>query len=98
MDDSGTNSPREPVDVFAVVTMMVDQMAAIAWSKLGLQPDLVTGQIQQDLPQAKVAIDITTHLSTFIEPKLEDEDKRRIHSLIRDLRMNYVQKAQEAGG
>jgi hypothetical protein len=95
MDDSGTNTPRGPVDVYDVITVIVDQMAAIAWQKLGLQPDWGTGQIEKDLGQAKVAIDITTHLSTFIEPKLEEHDRQRIHSLIRDLRLNFVQKSQE---
>jgi hypothetical protein len=95
MDDSGTNAPRGPVDVYDVITLIVDQMAAIAWQKLGLQPDWGTGQIEKDLSQAKVAIDITTHLSTFIEPKLEEHDRQRIHSLIRDLRLNFVQKSQE---
>jgi hypothetical protein len=95
MDDSGTNTPREPIDVYAFIAVIVDQMASIAWQKLGLQPDMGTGQIEKDLGQAKVAIDITTHLSTFIEPQLEDEDRRRIHTLIRDLRLNYVQKSQE---
>jgi hypothetical protein len=97
MDDSGTNTPRGPIDVYDVLTVMVDQMAAIAWQKLGLQPDWSTGQIEKDLGQAKVAIDITTHLSTFIEPKLEDQDRQRIHTLIRDLRLNFVQKSQENG-
>jgi len=92
MEDSGANGP---VDVYAVVTMMVDQMSAIAWQKLGLQPDWGTGKIEQDLQQAKVAIDITTHLSTFIEPNLDEDDKKRIHGLIRDLRLNYVQQSQE---
>jgi hypothetical protein len=96
MDDSGTNTPRGPIDVYDVVTVMVDQMAAIAWQKLGLQPDWSTGQIEKDLGQAKVAIDITTHLSTFIEPRLEEEDRKRIHTLIRDLRLNFVQKSQES--
>jgi hypothetical protein len=90
---SESNSP-EPVDVYAVILTMVDTMAAIAWSKLGLQPDLSTGQIAQDLPQAKVSIDLCTHLASFIEPQLDDEDKRRIHSLVRDLRMNYVEKSK----
>ena len=94
MEDSGTDIPRESIDVYAVIAVMVDQMAAIAWQKLGLQPDWGTGQIEMDLGQAKVAIDVTTHLSTFIEPNLEEEDKKRIHSLIRDLRLNFVQKTQ----
>jgi hypothetical protein len=96
MEDSGTDTPREPIDVYSVIAVMVDQMAAIAWQKLGLQPDWGTGHIERDLGQAKVAIDITTHLSTFIEPNLEEDDKKRIHSLIRDLRLNYVQKTQES--
>jgi len=95
MEDSGTEPPHESIDIYQVIAMMVDQMAAIAWIKLGLQPDLVTGRIEKDLTQAKVAIDITTHLSSFVEPNLDDSDKQRIHSLIRDLRLNYVQKSQE---
>lgn len=84
----------EPIHVHAVIAIMVDQMASIAWQKLGLQPDLATGRIAPDLAQAKIAIDATTHLATFIEPSLDEEDKRRIHGLIRDLRLNYVQKSQ----
>ena|SRR5579871_2864561 len=97
MEGSGTDIPREKIDVFAVVAVMVDQMSAIAWQKLGLQPDWGTGQIEKDLNQAKVAIDITTHLSTFIEPTLDEDDKSKLRNLIRDLRLNFVQKSQEPG-
>lgn len=83
-----------PVDVYDVIATMVDTMAAIAWSKLGLQPDMATGRLEADLDQAKVAIDLTTHLAGFIEPKLDEEDKRRIHGLVRDLRLNYVDKSK----
>jgi len=88
------NQTPEPVSVYAVIMTMVDTMAAIAWSKLGLQPDLATGQLAADLDEAKVAIDLTTHLASFIEPQLDEEDKRRIHGLVRDLRMNYVEKSK----
>lgn len=91
---SESQSP-EPVDVYSVIMTMVDTMAAIAWSKLGLQPDLATGKIEQDMEQAKVAIDLTTHLASFIEPQLDEEDKRRIHGLVRDLRMNFVEKSKD---
>lgn len=84
-----------PIDVYAVVMTMVDTMATMAWIKLGLQPDLGTGKLDKDLEQAKLAIDLTTHLAGFIEPKLDEDDKRRMHSLVRDLRMNYVEKSNE---
>jgi hypothetical protein len=91
---SESQSP-EPVSVYAVIMTMVDTMSTLAWSKLGLQPDLATGKLEKDLEQAKVAIDLTTHLASFIEPQLDDDDKRRIHGLIRDLRMNFVEKSKE---
>ena len=83
--------------MYAVIAMMVDQVAAIAWQKLGLQPDMLTGKIAKDLEQAKAAIDLASDLANIIEPKLDESDKRRIHGLVRDLRLNYVQKRQEDG-
>lgn len=90
-------SPKEPpqLSVYEVIMVMVDQMAAIAWQKLGLQPDPLSGKVAKDLTEAKVAIDLTQHLASFIEPQLDDEDKRRIHNLVRDLRINFVEKAKE---
>ena len=83
------------LSVYDMIVAMIDQTAAVAWSKLGLQPDMITGQISQDLAEAKIAIDLTTHLATFVEPQLDEEDKREIHNLIRNLRLNYVQKSKE---
>lgn len=85
----------EPISVYDVVMVMADQMAALAWQKLGLQPDLATGRIVKDLEQAKMAIDLTAHLASLIEPQLDEEGKRRLHNLVRDLRINYVEKAKE---
>lgn len=87
----------KPISVYQAIMFMVDQMASIAWQKLGLQPDMATGKIIQNLEEAKVAIDLTAHLGSFIEPQLEEDDKREIHNLVRNLRLNYVQKQQEAG-
>lgn len=92
-----SQEPPGKISVYDVITMMVDQMSAIAWSKLGLQPDMLTGKFEQDLVEAKVAIDLVSHLAGFIEPRLDEEDKRRIHSLVRDLRINYVEKSKESG-
>ncbi len=78
-----------------MIMIMVDQMASLAWQKLGLQPDPMTGKLHKDIAEAKVAIDVTAGLAGFIEPQLDEEDKRRIHSLIRDLRINYVEHTKE---
>ena len=95
--DNEQQMPTEPVNVYDVIMFMTDQMAALAWQKLGLQPDMVTGQMVKDIEQAKVAIDLTSHLASFIEPRLDEDSRRRMHNLVRDLRINYVEKAKDGG-
>ena len=90
-------TPQKPLDVSEAVAQTIDFMSALAWQKLGLQPDMMTGQIEQDMAQAKIAIDAVTKLVEIIEPSLEDEeDKRRVQNLVRDLRINYVEKSGES--
>jgi len=89
--------PKAP-SVYDLIIAMTDQMAAVAWQKLGLQPDFITGKIEMDLAEAKVAIDLVTHLASFVEPRLEESDKRELHNLIRNLRLNFVEKSKETAG
>jgi hypothetical protein len=88
---------KQAPSVYEHVMMMLEQMTAVSWQKLGLQPDIITGRLEQNLGEAKVAIDLTAHLAGVLEPGLDDEDKRRVQGLIRDLRVNYVQKNKEVG-
>lgn len=83
------------LDVFDHAAQSLDVWAAIAWSKLGLSPDLMNGTIGQDLAQAKAAIDIATHFASIIENRLEPDDRRKIQGLVRDLQINFVQKSKE---
>ena len=76
---------------------MVEQISAVSWQKLGLQHDTMTGQLAQNLPEAKVAIDATAYLVSLIEGQLDEDDRRRINGMVRDLRINYVQKNTEVG-
>ncbi|MCB0824578.1 MAG: DUF1844 domain-containing protein [Armatimonadetes bacterium] len=87
------NTPNEPIDVHSVLAIMIEQMAEIAWQKMGLRPDMITNEIVTDYGQAKVAIDTVAYLADQLLPKLEDSDKRQIQNLVTDLRMNYVQKS-----
>jgi hypothetical protein len=88
--------PRGPISVYDFLVVMTDQLASIAWQKLGLQPDPLTGQVHKNLEEAKVAIDLTSHIASFVQPRLDEEDQRQMHNLIRDLRINYVEKTKES--
>jgi len=81
-----------PLQVHAVIALMLDQMAGIAWQKLRLHRDPITGTTHTDLAQAKVAIDLCSHLAGLIHPRLDPADQRQIDNLLNDLRANYMQR------
>ncbi|MEI7576753.1 MAG: DUF1844 domain-containing protein [Armatimonadota bacterium] len=87
-----SESTREAPTVFDHIAVLLDQMAGVAWQKLGLQPDMVTGQIEPNLEQARVAIDVVAFLAGKLESQLDEDDKRQVQSLVRDLKINFVQK------
>lgn len=93
----GPENANQPLDVHAVIMVMVDQMASIAWQKMGLQPDALTGQIHKDMAQAKTAVDVVANLSEFISPQLDDTDQRELGKLVSNLKINFVQKSAEGG-
>ncbi len=84
------------LDVFDHLAQSLDLWAAIGWSKLGLSPDIMNGSISMDLAQAKVAIDVASHFAEILENRLEPDDRRKVQGLVRDLKINYVQKSKEA--
>lgn len=87
---------KKPLSVFDVIVIMTDQLSSIAWQKLGLQPDMMTGQIARDLPEAKVTIDLIAHLAGLVDGRLDEEDRREMQKLVSNLRLNYVEKSKEA--
>ena len=89
---SSEEKTPDAIDIHQVIAIMIDQVAAIGWQKLGLQPDPLNGKMAQDLTQAKVAIDVVADLAKYLEGKLDDQDQRQIHNLVSDLRINYVQR------
>ena len=78
--------------IYDHLAVILDQMSGVAWQKLGLQPDMVTGKIEPDLAQARVAIDVVGYIASQLETQLDDEDKKHVHSLVRNLKVNFVQK------
>ncbi|MEI7985055.1 MAG: DUF1844 domain-containing protein [Armatimonadota bacterium] len=78
--------------IYDHLAILLDQLSGVAWQKLGLQTDMITGKIEPDLAQARVAIDVVGYIASQLESQLDEEDKKHLHSLVRDLKINYVQK------
>lgn len=89
------NGQNQPLQIEQLLAIIVEQLASVAWQKLGLQPDIATGQIHKDLNQAKTAVDCVAQISEHLIPYLDENDQRQIQNLVRDLKINYVQKTAE---
>ncbi|CAN5635447.1 hypothetical protein BH11ARM2_BH11ARM2_28450 [soil metagenome] len=78
--------------VYEYAFMMFQQVAEVSWAKLGLTPDIISGKVEENLPEAKVAIDLAAYLASVLEPQLDDEDRRKVQGMVRDLRVNFVNR------
>jgi hypothetical protein len=92
MSDRANDVPQAPPSVYEHVYMMFETITHVSWQKLGLQPDTITGKLEVNLSEAKVGIDLATHLAGVLESQLDDEDRRRVQNLMRDLRINFLQR------
>lgn len=87
---------REPVHVDQVLAVVLDQLAGMAWQRLGLHTDPVTGKAEPDLAQARKAIDAVDALGNLLMPALDDEDRRQLANLRADLKANYLARKGDA--
>ena len=83
-----------PSDIYSVLGYCMSILASEAWQLLGLIADRQTGEAQQDLAQAKVAIDAAGDLAARLEAApiafVPEALKRDLRTLLQDLRLNYV--------
>lgn len=74
-----------------LVTMLVQQ----ATMMLGMVPDPMTGERYQDIPQARMIIDMLTMLKTKTKGNLTADEDRFLSGALGELQMEYVALAEE---
>lgn len=67
-----------------------------AWEYLGLMMNPETGELNQDLKKAKIAIDSIEFLLIQIKDELEIDDKKQLENILANLQMNYVEKCKNS--
>ncbi|MER3473003.1 MAG: hypothetical protein C4335_03005 [Armatimonadota bacterium] len=87
---------QEPLNVTDLALWMVEEMQAQAWIKMGLWKDPLSGELQTDLRQAKIAIDCVGALIGVLKPHLSEAQRRDLERLLTDLRFNFVERSAEA--
>lgn len=81
-------------DVFSVLALFMGELRNLAWLRMGLIANPGTGEIERDLPQAKVAIDTVAFLATQLEPLVAPEERLPLKALVSDLQVNFVEQTK----
>ncbi len=97
--DDAEKKPSEMVDItsldtYSLLGLFVGLLSEKAWQTMGLRTKPGTDKIEADFDQARVAIDTTAFLAEKVQPHLPDTEKRRLESIVTDLKINYVRLTQ----
>jgi len=93
--DDAENRPPEMVDIvsldtYSLLGLLLGLLAEKAWQTMGLRTKPGTDKIETDFDQARVAIDTVDFLVEKVQPRLPDDERRRLEGLAADLKLNYV--------
>lgn len=99
--EEGMPSPEMLLPLIAL-QMEVKQLAlalvgifdAHAWRALGLHANPKTGQAEENLPAAQLAIDCMQFLLSKVERDLPEQELRELRRRLTDLRLNYAARAK----
>ncbi|MEW6081553.1 MAG: DUF1844 domain-containing protein [Bacillota bacterium] len=88
--------PLEALTSNYLVQWFIATLAAKAWESMGLVANPLSQEVKVDLKQARVAIDAVSALAPVIEGDMDAEEASRLKALLRDLRINFVEKSKDS--
>lgn len=91
--DDGEESNEIP-DVRSVLALFMGELRNLAWLRMGLVANPMTGQIEKDLGQAKMAIDTVSFLAEQLDPHVAPEERLPLKAMVSDLRLNFVEQSK----
>ncbi len=79
-----------------LLTQLVALFQATALQQMGKLKNPMTDEIAKDLHQAKISIDMLDMLEAKMKGNLTPEEERMLATVLRDLRLNYVDEVNKA--
>ncbi len=66
-----------------------------AWQEMGKMKNPITDKIERNLEQARYSIDMLEMIRHRTQGNLEDNEKRFLETIIRDLQLNFVDEVEK---
>ena len=82
------------LSVYDTLRFMGNLLMEQAWINLGIHVAPGTGDLKEDLVQARVAIDTLEVVVEKLQPELSESERSELSTVLANLRLNYVKKAE----
>jgi len=84
--------PAEPVNVRDVAQVYFGIFYQLAYQRMGLHADAMTGGVVRDLGQAKLAVDLAAAIGEALLPSMDENFQREVRNAIMELRLNFARQ------
>ena len=96
-DSEGDDEESSEIpDVRSVLALFMGELRNLAWLRMGLVANPMTGEIEKDLAQAQLAINTVGFLADQLEPHVAPEERLPLKAMVSDLRLNFVEQSKRA--
>nr|WP_309688081.1 DUF1844 domain-containing protein [Armatimonas sp.] len=92
--DPDAEESSEIPDVRSVLALFMGELRNLAWLRMGLVANPMTGEIEKDLAQAQMAINTVGFLADQLEPHVAPEERLPLKAMISDLQLNFVEQSK----
>lgn len=87
--------PLRDLNVVRMVNFVIGLLIEHAWQKMGLLANPITGRVEQDIEEARLAIDTLAILIEHIKPKLREKEYDQLRQTLTTLRINFVEQTSK---
>ncbi len=94
-DPSGGAMPD--ISTAGFMQFMLANLYQLGWQNLGLVPNQVTGKVEANLPDARLAIDGYGALLSVLSPRLDEVARREMQTALSNLRINFMEQSKRQG-
>lgn len=84
--------PLKGLNVVRIIGFSIGLLIDQAWQKMGLVADPVSGKVERNMDEARLAIDTIALLLEHVKPHLASSDYDQIRQTLTTLRINFVEQ------
>lgn len=94
--DQQADVQEQLADTVELLRWIVGVLSGSAWQNLGLVPHPTSKKVVRNLDDARLAIDAVASLIDHLKPRVDENERRDLDTLLANLRLNFVEQSAKS--